>query len=143
MMARSYTVTCPAICTELAMITSLPMTQSWAMWTYVMRKQRAPIVVLPVAVLPRLIVQYSRMIVPLPISTHVSSPLYLRSCGSFPMTVPYPIFTPSATRVLRSITACAAMLQRSLTVTRGPMTQYGPTDTSAPSSAVGSTSAVR
>jgi len=46
-----------------------------------MRKQRAPTVVLPVAVLPRLIVQYSRMIVPLPISTHVSSPLYLSPAG--------------------------------------------------------------
>ena len=79
MMARSSTVTCPAIWTEFAMMTSLPMTQSCAMCTYVMRKQRDPTVVFPVAVLPRLIVQYSRMIVPLPISTQVSSPLYLRS----------------------------------------------------------------
>src|SRR5882762_4633993 len=81
MIARSSTVTCPAICTPFAMMTSLPMTQSCAICTYVMRKQRAPTVVLPVAVLPRLIVQYSRMIVPLPISTHVSSPLYFRSCN--------------------------------------------------------------
>ena len=36
-----------------------------------------------------------------------------------------------------------AMAQRSPTVTFGPITQYGPTDTSAPRSAVGSTSAVR
>ena len=88
MIARSSTVTCPAIWTAFAMITSLPITQSCAMWTYVIRKQRAPIVVLPVAVLPRLIVEYSRMIVPLPISTHVSSPLYFRSWGSLPITVP-------------------------------------------------------
>ena len=88
MMARSCTATCPAICTEFAMITSFPTTQSCAMCTYVMIKQRSPIVVLPVAVLPRLIVQYSRMIVPVPISTHVSSPLYFRSCGSLPITVP-------------------------------------------------------
>ena len=53
MMARSSTVTCPAIWTEFAMMTSLPMTQSCAMCTYVMRKQRDPTVVFPVAVLPR------------------------------------------------------------------------------------------
>ena len=70
------------------LLTSLPITQSCAMCTYVMMKQRCPIVVLPVAELPRLIVQYSRMIVPLPISTHVSSPLYFKSCGSFPMIEP-------------------------------------------------------
>ena len=63
-----------------------------------MMKQRAPTVVLNVAAVPRLIVEYSRMIVPSPISTQVSSPLYLRSCGSPPRIEPSPIDTSSARR---------------------------------------------
>ena len=142
-MARSSIVTWPAIWMPLARMTSFPITQSWAMCTYVMMKQRWPIAVRPVAEVPRLMVQYSRMMVPSPISTQVSSPLYLRSCGSLPMTVPYPIFTPDPTRVFRSITTCAAMPVRSPTVTCGPTIAYGPTVTSAPRWAVGSTIAVR
>ena len=42
-----------------------------------MMKQRAPTVVLKVAAVPRLIVEYSRMMVPCPISTQVSSPAVL------------------------------------------------------------------
>jgi len=87
-MARSSMVTWPAIWTAFAMMTSLPMTQSCATCTYDIRKQRCPTAVLPVAVVPRLIVQYSRMTVPSPISTQVSSPWYFRSWGSFPITLP-------------------------------------------------------
>ncbi len=88
MTARSSMVTCPAICTALAMITSFPTTQSWATCTYDIRNERCPTDVFPVAVVPRLMVQYSRMTVASPTSTQVSSPRYFRSCGSLPITVP-------------------------------------------------------
>src|SRR2546429_3646348 len=52
-----------------------------------MRKQRCPTDVLPVACVPRLIVQYSRITVVSPTSTQVSSPLYFRSWGSLPSTL--------------------------------------------------------
>ena len=49
-----------------------------------MMKQRSPTTVRKLAPVPRLIVVYSRMMVPAPISTQVSSPWNLRSCGSPP-----------------------------------------------------------
>src|SRR5207249_6787526 len=59
-----------------------------------MRKQRCPTAVFPVAEVPRLMVQYSRITVASPTSSQVSSPRYFRSCGSLPSTLPYPILTP-------------------------------------------------
>ena len=64
-------------------------------------KQRAPTVVWKLCEVPRLIVVYSRMMVPAPISTQVSSPLNLRSCGSPPRIEPSPTCTSSARRTLR------------------------------------------
>src|SRR5512143_1283271 len=68
------------------MITPSPTWQSCARCTYDMMKQFCPTVVLNDCVVPRLIVLYSRIVVPSPISTRVGSPLYLRSCGSPPRT---------------------------------------------------------
>ena len=82
-----------------------------------MRKQRAPTMVLPVAVEPRFTVEYSRTTVWSPISTQVSSFLYLRSCGGPPITVPTPICTPAPIRALQSTTAWAASFAPSPMVT--------------------------
>ena len=54
---------------------------------------------LPLALVPRLMVAHSRMVTRSPISTQVTSPSYLRSCGTAPTTAPgktvqsQPIFT--------------------------------------------------
>src|ERR1035437_10520504 len=93
MMAFSPTVTWPASCTPFTRITPSPTWQSCARCTYDMMKQFCPIVVLYDCVVPRLIVAYSRMIVPSPTSTIVCSPLNLRSCGSPPRMEPDPTLT--------------------------------------------------
>ena len=56
-------------------------------------EQLRPTVVRRDSAVPRLIVEYSRITVPSPISTNVSSPSNLRSCGSPPRTDPMPMRT--------------------------------------------------
>src|ERR1051325_8052499 len=85
-----------------------------------MMNDRQPMRVTPEAAVPRLIVEYSRITVPSPTSTQVSSPRYLRSCGSPPTMEPCPTRTPAPSRALRSIVA------------RGPIRQHSPRGTPGP-----------
>src|SRR5918993_3909047 len=124
------------------MITPSPTWQSCARWTYDMRKHPFPTVVLNDCDVPRLIVEYSRMRVPSPISTHVSSPLNFRSCGSPPSTVPMPTVTFVASLTFFSRTDLASSVHPSPTTQPSPTITYGPTVTLSPSSARGETMAV-
>src|SRR5688572_13991675 len=137
MMARSSTVTCPASCVAFEMMTPSPTWQSCARCTYDMMKQFRPMVVFIDSDVPRLIVEYSRITLPSPTSTVVSSPLNLRSCGSPPSTEPTPTRTFRARRTLRSSTACGAIVQPSPTTQPSPTIAYAPTLTPDPSSASG------
>lgn len=118
------------------------MWQSWARWTYDMMKQLLPTVVRNDWVVPRLIVVYSRIVVPSPISTVVCSPRNFRSWGSPPSTVPVPTFTLAARITLRSSVARGAITQPSPIVHPSPMIANGPISTSAPIVASGLTMAV-
>ena len=62
----------------------------------------------------------SRTMFPSPISSRVSSPRYLRSCGGAPTTAWAKIRLPVPSVVLPSTTACAP------TVLPGPMRTLGP-----------------
>src|SRR5437868_1171723 len=81
-------------------------------------------------------VVYSRITVPSPISTVVSSPANLRSWGGPPSIVPIPTctFCPSVT--FRSSVALGAMMQPLGTVQLSPMIANAPTSTSDATSAV-------
>jgi hypothetical protein len=107
-----------------------------------MRKHPFPTVVLYDWVVPRLIVVYSRIVVPSPISTVVCSPLYLRSWGSPPKTVPTPTFTPHPSMTLRSRMARGAITHPSPTLQPSPTMAYAPISTPSPISADESMSAV-
>ena len=68
------------------------------------------VVVLPIdPIVPRWIVQYSLIILQLPISTNVSSPLYFKSCGFSPIIAPekisqsFPILVPDLINTLECI----------------------------------------
>ncbi len=68
------------------MIVWLPTTQSCAMWTLFMIQLSSPIVVVPASwTVPVEIVQNSRIVLPSPITSPVSSPAYFLSCGSPPI----------------------------------------------------------
>ena len=69
MIALSSIVTWPASCTTFDRITLFPIWQSCAMCTYDISRQFLPTVVLNEWAVPRLIVAYSRITVPSPIST--------------------------------------------------------------------------
>src|SRR5258706_5305204 len=75
-------------------------------------------------------------------TSRLSSPRYLRSCGAEPSVANWKIRLPWPIVVLPSITACDLMRVPLPIRTPGPMTLYGPTSTSRSSSARGSTRAV-
>src|SRR2546428_2220693 len=118
-------------------MTLSPMWQSCAKCTYDIKRQLRPTVVLKDCDVPRFIMVYSRIIVPSPISTVVSSPANLRSCGGPPRIVPIPTWTfwPSVTFLSR--VALGAMRQPLGTMQFSPMMAYAPTSTSDATSASG------
>ena len=79
-------------------------------------------VVPPSCTVPRLMVTHSRMVLPLPIWSAVSSPAYFLSCGAAPTEQKgyRRLFSPSV--VGPSSTTCAPTLQPAPMRTRGPMT---------------------
>ena len=78
--AQSPTVTWPASWQALAKMVWLPIWQSCAKCTYAMIQLSLPTRVTPASsAVPRLMVTYSRMTLPSPISTAVSSPAYFLS----------------------------------------------------------------
>jgi hypothetical protein len=85
-----------------------------------MMKQLRPTLVFIECEVPRLIVAYSRTVVPSPTSTHVCSPRNLRSCGSPPRMLPLPILTRAASTTLRSSVARAPITHPSATRQPGP-----------------------
>ena len=92
---------------------------------------------------PRLIVVNSRIRVPSPISTQVSSPAYLRSCGGPPRIEPVPTCTSRPSRTFCSSVARAAIRQPAPMVTsRADDGERADLDVVARSLADGSISAV-
>src|SRR3990172_13008892 len=118
------------------------MWQSCATCAYVITRQRRPMVVRNDCVVPRFTVQYSRTTVSSPTSTQVSSPWYLRSCGSPPRMLPAPTLTRAPSFTLRSSTTPGPRTHPDPTVTCGPTIACGPTSTSSASWASGATIAV-
>src|SRR5512146_2208361 len=96
----------------------------------------------PPCTVPRLIVQDSRIVLPSPITSSVSSPPYFLSCGMPPIEQngKNRLLLPIVVRP--SMTTWGPMDVPGPTLTFGPITLYGPTATSPASSAALSTSAV-
>src|SRR5919201_462146 len=126
------------------MMTPLPTRQSWAMWAMPMMRQSSPISVHPSGVVARWMIAYSRMTVRAPTRTPEIVPgLNLRSCGSPPSALPWPMETPGPITTGPSRIACAPTTAPSPRLTSGPMIENGPTVTPAPMRALGSMSALR
>ncbi len=84
-MAWLPTLTWPAISTALAMTTWSPTTLSWATWEQAIKRQFDPTTVNPPCSVERLIVAYSRTIVPAPTRVPVGVAGSNRmTCGSPP-----------------------------------------------------------
>src|SRR5215475_2534832 len=124
------------------MITSSPITQSWATWLEAMMRQRAPMMVSCPSWVARCTVTYSRIDVSSPMATPTGSPaVNFRSWGSPPTMAPWPM-RQRAPRVTRpSSTTWAPISAPGPMRASGPMTLYGPIRTPASSSARGSTMA--
>src|SRR5688572_30438762 len=91
---------------------------------------------------PRLIVTYSRMVLPSPISTPVGSPAYFLSWGAAPIDAKCQMRLRRPIRVWPSSTTCVPIQLPSPTSTCSPITENGPTSTSAASRAPRCTSAL-
>ncbi len=102
-----------------------------------MKRQLFPTTVLPTDAVPRLTVAHSRIVVLSPISTVVSSPLNLRSCGIpdttadgnilqfFPILAPFIIVALGPIQVPSPITTFPAMYANGSTVTSLPSMASG------------------
>jgi len=124
MLASSPTSTWPAIDAAFAKTTRSPTRQSCATCAAAMNSPALPTrVTPPPGAVPRLIVTYSRIWFPSPMTTSVGSPLYLRSCGG-PPSEANGATTLSAPSVARpSITTWDFRTVRSPTTVSGPKTQ--------------------
>src|SRR2546430_6327442 len=108
------------------MITLFPMRQLWPMCAPAIRKFLSPILVALLSGLPRWIVQYSRMMLSLPISTLVlRSGEYNTSCGDAPMITPCPMKFPLPIATSLSITTCDCTIVLSPITACGPIMENG------------------
>src|SRR5690349_24969834 len=96
----------------------------------------------PSCTVPVFSVQYSRIVLPSPITSAVGSPAYFLSCGMPPMAANEKMRLSRPVVVWPSITAGAPMLVPSPIFTCACTTAYGPMVTFWPSCAPGSTIAV-
>ena len=120
-----------------------PSVQSWATWTTAISRQSEPIRVTPFPVMvPRWIVQCSRIWVRAPISHRVGSPWYFRSCGGKPDRAERIQDRTGPIWACPSTTMCETSFAPSSMMTSGPTVQNGPIRTPRPISAPRATTAV-
>src|SRR5581483_1287027 len=142
-MAKSPTLTWPASITLLERMTLLPTLQSCPTWLLARKAQRSPMTVaMPPPSVPGFMVTPSRMMQSLPTASVDGSPLYLRSCGWWPMEANGKTRVRAPMVVRPTTTAWLSSTTPSLSTTSAPTWQKGPIRTSSPSRAPASTIAV-
>ena len=143
MMAPSPIATCPPKVAPFTSVTLSPMSQSWAMWQPIIRKQLAPtlVAIWPLSV-PGLIVTYSRISVFEPMVRVLGSSWNLMSWGAAPSDTKGNTLQPAPSVVRLVMLAWECTTTPSPSTTCGPITQNGPISTFVPSFAPGSTRAV-